>query len=280
MKTIILIIIVFLFIGCISGESENYNLTTQGTFELHFDHYVGNSKLKLEKTNSEVLNYRNNLDQNYSLTKFGYYITNVKLIQTNQQTWSDEIQSSIHKKDVKGFYQIIESKQETKVLKFKRLTDGKYSQIQFDVGISEEFVEQGAQGGILDLASGAWFWNWNSGYIGMKIEGYSDASTQEADTDQIEGGIKYHIGGWRDIEPLEGETSMIVNNVKTIELDLTQNIIVNQGSTPIVHIIVDVAKILDGASIDFSQDNHIHMPGPGATLAKQFNKAFVVHHVH
>ena len=280
MKTIILTITVFLFIGCISGESQNYNLTTQGNFELHFDHYVGDSELKLEETNSKVLNYRNNIDQKYSLTEFGYYITNVKLIQTNQKIWSDRIQSSIHKEDVKGFYQIIESKQETKKLKFQGLRDGQYTQIQFDVGIAEEFVEQGAQGGILDLASGAWFWNWNSGYIGMKIEGYSEASTQEADTDQIEGGITYHIGGWRDIEPIEGEPPMNVNNVITIELDLTQNIIVNQGSTPIVHIVVDVAKILDGASIDFSQENHIDMPGPGASLAKQFNKAFVVHHVH
>lgn len=280
MKTIILTIIVLLFIGCISSESQNYNLMTQGTFELHFDHYVGDSELKLEETNSKVLNYRNNIGQKYSLTKFGYYITNVKLIQRDQQTWSDEIQSSIHKEDVKGFYQINESKQETKELKFHGLTDGHYTQIQFDVGIAEEFVEQGAQGGILDLASGAWFWNWNSGYIGMKIEGYSDASIQEADADLIEGGITYHVGGWRNIEPVEGETPMIVNNVITIELDLTQNIIVNQGSTPIVHVVVDVAKILDGASIDFSQENHIHMPGPGASLAKQFNKAFIVHHVH
>lgn len=262
--------------ACVNDSNDAQQL---GSVNLEFDHKVGSEDLVLSKKDDNY-NYTKADGQAFSVSKFGYYITNIELVNSDASVWQDEVNSSAVASEVKGFYQITSEDESSQLIQLSGVDDGVYSHVRITIGIPEETVSQGAQGGILDLAEGAWFWNWNSGYIGMVLEGYAEDSQQEADDSHEAKSFQYHIGGWRDVEPEEGMMKMFVNNVRTVEMELPKVISVSQGVTPKVHLIVDVLKLLEGAEVDFAENSHVHMPAQGAAVANQFDKAFIVHHVH
>jgi hypothetical protein len=266
----------FSLMGCVSEGDPSTGSSARVTIK--FDNKVGSQDLKLSDSDSKVFPYVNSMNQEFALTKFGYYITQIELSNGNQPLWRDEINSAAKASEVRGFYQIIEGAAESQNITLAGVEEGSYTHLRFTVGIPEEVVQEGAQGGILDLAEGAWFWNWNSGYIGMVIEGVAPDSQEEGDEFHSDNQISYHIGGWREVEPAEGEMPMLVNNVKQIELELPSLLVVQEGRTPQIHMIVDILKLLEG--IDFSENSHIHMPGQGQALAQKFESAFIPHHLH
>lgn len=68
--------------------------------------------------------------------------------------------------------------------------EGKYSQIEFLLGVDSVRNFSGAQTGALDPMNDM-FWTWNSGYVMFKIEGHSDSSA--ATNNKLE----HHVGGYR-----------------------------------------------------------------------------------
>lgn len=259
--------------------NESNDTQKSGTVNLEFEHKVGSEDLILSGKD-DGYTYAKEDGQEFSVSKFGYYITNIELVTSDESNWQDEVNSSAVASEVRGFYQITSEEESSQIVQLNGVDEGVYSHVKITIGIPEETVSQGAQGGILDLAEGAWFWNWNSGYIGMVLEGYAEDSQQEADDSHEANSFQYHIGGWRDVEPEEGMMPMLVNNVRTLELELPKMISVNEGVTPKVHLIVDVIKLLDGAGVDFAENSHVHMPAQGSVIANQFEQAFIVHHVH
>ena len=253
--------------GCLDAEEKSE--ATGNSFILEFSHFVSEDELKLGFEGSKTYPYSNFLGQTYNITQFGYYISGIELLKSTGEAWVDPVKSSIHADEVKGFYHIQESIPESKVIHLENIDNGTYTHVKLNIGIPVDLVKEGAQGGILDIAEGAWFWNWNNGYITMKIEGQSPESPALEDESHIANSISYHVGGWSD-----------PNNVKEIVLELPQQShIENQGSAT-AHIVVDVERILNGAQIDFSQNYHVHMPMGGVKIANQFEQAFMIHHIH
>lgn len=256
--------------------------TITGTFQLEFDNQVNRSSIDLKTPGDVEYDYVDINNQAFNLTNLGYYISKIELVGSNG-VHADLMVASPNADEVKGYYQVLESDPSTQIINLSGIPEGSYNELRFTIGIDESGVQQGAMGGILDPAAGAWFWNWNAGYISMVIEGNADNSGQE----YVDGGsgsatetgtFSFHIGGWKDVIPAEGETQKFVNNIKVITLDLESDILVTPDLTPNVHIAVDIMKILNG--VDFSTTYAAHRPDLGAPFANNFQSAFSVDHVH
>ncbi|WP_103866769.1 MbnP family protein [Aquimarina sp. I32.4] len=283
-STIKLIVLTFAFfaISCSSDDDGASNKDAVSTVKIKWDNIVGQKDMNIvEKQNLEY-GYKTADNQDFNITSFGYYITNIILEGPNGERFEDEI--SISAADAKGVYHIKEGDFASAATILQNVPIGKYNKITFTVGIPEEGVKEGAAGGVLDPAAGAWFWNWNAGYIGFAIEGHASTSSQahnEIDGFVIpEKSFAIHIGGWRDITPLEGETPKFVNNVKTITLNFDSDVTVAESQEPSIHLLANAKALFDTSSVDFSTTYSVHAPILGKQFADVLDQVFSYSHVH
>ncbi len=88
--------------------------------------------------------------------------------------------------------------------------------------------------GVLNPTSGGdMYWGSDSGYIFLNMEGASTASAN--------GEFMYHIGGY---------SSSTINNIKTVNLDLTARGVpqVKASKETNIHLLVDILKLFDGST--------------------------------
>lgn len=197
--------------------NEKNDLTIQ------FHHYVGEKLLILDDST-----YTNAFNQNYTITKFNYYIGRIRLT----------------KKDGKEFflddYFFIsedEEKKASKTISIDKIPPGEYTSISFLIGVDSVHNCSGAQSGALDPIN-AMFWTWNTGYIFLKLEGKSKASTLPGNT------LEYHIGGYK--EP--------ANCIRTVNLNFETPMVIAKKANTVLNIKTDVSEILKTpTTIDFSK---------------------------
>jgi hypothetical protein len=149
-----------------SGQKMNLNLS--------FVNFAGESPLLLDS-----VEYKNSLDQTFTISRFRYYISNVRL----QKTEGGEYVSD-------DYFLIDEDEQESKNVILKNVPVTKYKSISFTLGVDSLHNCSGIQSGELDPANGM-FWAWNTGYIFLKVEGRSPQSKSEGNF------LEYHIGGFK-----------------------------------------------------------------------------------
>ena len=144
------------------------------------------------KEEKSILNKNlvNAFAENYTITKFKYYVSNVKFV-TDKKT-----------KNTTGVYLVDASKKNiiSVIVPSKKITG-----ISFLLGVDSALNCSGAQSGALDPLNDM-FWTWNNGYIFFKLEGSSDAST--ADLKRIE----HHIGGFKGSNKTMREIYLPINN--------------------------------------------------------------------
>ncbi|PHN02707.1 MbnP family protein [Flavilitoribacter nigricans] len=274
-------ILFFLLLNLFFTACEKDNPTPGedfGTFDLIFDNRVGDQAVSLVNADATEFPYTNNMGQSFNLTLLGYYISKIELAGPNGEYFADEISTGADAAQVKGFYHVLESDPNSQNIRLDRIPAGKYDQVTFTLGIDAETVQEGATGGVLDPAEGAWLWNWDAGYIAFGIEGRSPASPREADQFNPENGVQIHIGGWKDIA---GNANM-VNNVKRITLDFPSAVNIESRLSPNAHLEMDLLKVLDGHAnnVDFSTTYAVHAPAKGKVFADNLAAAFSVDHVH
>lgn len=282
MKTFQHILVSISILGALTACQDDDSMAPEadGSFVIEFDHYVGAQPMQLDPVGSSDYRYTTGSGQAFNLSTVRYYISHIILEGPDGAFYEDEMNVSANADEVKGYYLVQESEASSQFLNLKDVPAGKYNSLTFTLGIPEQGVQEGAAGGILDPAEGAWFWNWNAGYINLGIEGTAADSPQE----KVEGDgwviephtFGLHVGGWKEVNPDDN----FVNNIKTVTLDLETSVTVSENMAPQAHIIFDVRKILDGANVDFSQTFSVHSPRPGAPLADQIPNAFSVDHVH
>lgn len=272
-----LFVMLFSFNSC----NEDEAVTSLGTFSLQFDHKVGDKDLTLKDAGSTDYTYTSSSGQEFNVSLFGYYISKIKLTGPNGALFEDYMNVSANAEDVKGYYHVLESDPNSTLITLEDIPSGKYNQVTFTIGIEEDGVSEGAAGGVLDPAEGAWFWNWNAGYIGFAIEGTAADSPQEASEFTFKHGYNIHVGGWKDVPAATpGGPITFVNNVKQITLDFGTDLTVNESMDPNAHIIVDINNLISQAAIDFSTTYSVHSPIKGQGIANNLSSAFIVDHVH
>src|SRR6218665_2841075 len=130
-----------------------------GSVQLRFVHHAGAQLLRLDSGH-----YANALGQDFTVTKFKYYLSNICLkSRSGKQFFSG------------GSFLIDEEDTARKRLWLKNVPCGSYETLEFTIGVDSLHNCSGAQAGDLDPLH-AMFWAWNTGYIFMKLEGASPAA--------------------------------------------------------------------------------------------------------
>ena len=140
--------------------------------------------------------YQNASKELFTVTKFNYYISNVRL-QKVDGSWYTEPDS----------YHLIRHVENATSFEIKGLPIAEYTSIRFLIGVDSIKNISGAQNGALDPAN-LMFWDWHTGYIFLKLEGdFSSALVPEAQ-------FAIHVGGF------EGQYSCL----QTVTMSLPQTL--------------------------------------------------------
>lgn len=159
--------------------------------------------------------YTNPFGETYTITKFKYYISNLRLTGDGPTAIEKESYHLVDQVLPGSFTFSFETEENT------------FSNLYFLIGVDSIRNVSGAQTGALDPLNDM-FWTWNSGYVMAKMEGISPQSNQAGNI------IEYHIGGFTG-----------GNNVlKGISLALPpgKSVIIKQGQTSEITVEADFNK--------------------------------------
>ncbi len=271
-KTLITILFTALaFTACKEDDdlhtSEDIDPNRKGELTIEFDNRVGNLNLVLDS-----MFYYNSFNQNYSISRFDYFISNIVLINENGSKYIIPQDSS--------YFLMKESIVSSREINFSDIPEGNYSGIEFIVGVDSlrSTMSLDKRTGALDPGGEAagMYWTWNSGYIFLKMEGRFDDTTDAIITPQM---FQYHIGGFG------GMNNPMMNNIKNITLnfgDEKAEVRASHGDDgPQVHLYVDASKMLNGATnIDFKTHPIVMLTPFAVNMANNYSNMFSVDHVH
>jgi hypothetical protein len=263
MRSLIPVVALFTFLT-LSSCSDNESAKASGPISIEFDNIVSTANLQLNTDNAP---YTNAKGEAYKVTWLTYYVSNIKLKNSDGTVYSDPIAAD----GSAGYYLIDERDASSQVVSLENVPKGEYTEVTFTVGVDANQIDQGAQTGPLDPANGL-FWSWNSGYIFMALEGVSPVS---AEPDHV---FQYHVGGYHD-----DAASNQINNIRTVTLSFNgDSAPVRPEHEPEVHLLFDVNKFLNGTGeqVTFTANTSRHSPKPCASLADNIQGAFVVDHIH
>ncbi len=211
---------------------------------MRFQNKVGDLPLIIDS-----VNYKNELTQDFTISKFKFYISNVRFENTNGTQTAPSTSFLIDQEDSLSL--------STNSIS---IPSGIYSSIEFILGVDSLHNVSGAQNGALDVVN-AMFWTWNSGYIFMKLEGNSSFSNSPGHF------FEYHIGGFK--EPY--------NAIRKIKLTFDQPVEILKHKLTDILIKVNVLEILQHPnSIDFSKNSSIVEPFQSKIVSDNYEDIFSI----
>ncbi len=233
------------------------NAQKKGSFSLHFDNFVGAEPLALK-----TARYTNAAGNEFSVSLFQYYISNISLIKKDGSIYTLPQDQS--------YFLIRENNEATKTITLTDIPKGKYKGISFTIGIdsARSASDISQRKGCLDVAGEArdMYWAWNSGYIFVKMEGTSPQSTGKNNI------FMYHIGLFGGI----GDKKTL-NNIKQTTLSFGgEELRIKGGATPLaIFIKADALKLMNGPNNVDMAKNATVMGGPySATIANNYQTMF------
>lgn len=228
---------ILLLLGTVFQEvSARPPRQTKGSITLKFANVVNDQILRLNDTSH--LYYNANGDDFY-VTTFKYYISNIVLTRINGDT--------VHVPD--SYFLINAADSGSLSQELPNVPAGRYKAIAFTIGIDSLRNFSGAQSGCLDPAKGM-FWTWKSGYIFVKMEGVSSKSTNKKNK------LVYHIGG--AIAP--------DNTIREFSQALPSKLKIKGGKSSEIDITANAASLFRGnATVKFSELSFT-MGGPKSVI--------------
>jgi hypothetical protein len=164
--------------------------------------------------------YFNESGDQYSITKFNYYISNISL--SGDGTTFTEPES----------YHLIKHCDGLTAFTLAAVNPGTYTKIRFLIGVDSLRNVTGAQTGALDPVN-QMFWEWSSGYIFYKLEG-----TFVSKNNPIEDVYNIHVGGFKGAD----------NCLRWVEITLPAPLLVD-GTTRTIKFNTNVAEIFRSPQI-------------------------------
>jgi hypothetical protein len=173
MKSVFLLIPFFLVsVFNIDGGSKTSTPQNTGTVKITFINTVKGMPLELNRGK-----YINVFGEEYSVSKFKYYISKVSLLKGKAVFWEPE-----------NFHLVDAGNADALHFSFA-LSTGNYDVLNFMLGVDSLHNVSGAQSGALDPLNDM-FWTWNNGYVMAKLEGNSPQAKV------VNNKLEYHIGGF------------------------------------------------------------------------------------
>jgi hypothetical protein len=258
-KTIAILAMTAVLTACSNNDDET--ITGNGKLVAEFDNSFGSNDL--------ILNTQANTTSQGEVLKVSsvkYIISNIVLTKEDGTTITYPKSSS--------YFIVDEATADSHEIELENIPAGNYTKIKFGIGVDKAQWELGAtgQGDFLAKAQDAgMMWSWSAGYKFLAFEGTFTSSTVTTDTS-----FMVHTG----------QTGTDYNYAE-VTLTLPTNAMVRTTITPEIHIIADVAKIIDGTNKIKLSDNN--MGGMGAMImggtqlpliTANLNGMFSVAHVH
>ena len=221
--------------------------TTTGNINIVMTHLFDGNPLQLL-----TQNYINAHGDTLNFEIFKYYLSNFK-VKNTAGNWVVLPET---------YFLIDESNSDTKEFALTGIPTGNYTEVSFIIGIDSMRNCSGAQTGVLDPINGM-FWDWNSGYLFVKLDGTSPQSPF--------GDFVYHLGGYKK------PTNCI--RWKSISFNGT-NASVSAISTPQLFLNVNVAEFFKNpVTIDVSQIHHVTGGNDLMTLTDNYTDMWYFDHI-
>ena len=235
-----------IFFLCMAfGASNAMPFTTrhpgEGSITIFFDHYVGDKILQFD-----TVVYNDELGQALTITKFKYYIGNIKLKKANGELIS-----------YPDYFLVNEEEPASKKINLNNVASGEYAGIEFIVGVDSLHNCSGAQSGALDPIN-AMFWAWNTGYIFLKLEGKCPSSKSPGNI------FEFHIGGYKEPNNCVRQVSLIFDHPIFIPPALSKDLHVKTDIAAIFTkpTLIDISKlssVTDFHNATTIADNYVNM---------------------
>jgi hypothetical protein len=224
---------------------------TSNALIVELNHVVGNAALVLNSATP----YTTPAGDNFTVSTFKYYLSNFRL---GKRDGTEYVVPE-------SYFLIDEAKAASKTITLSDIPAGDYSSLTFMIGVDSTHNVSGAKAGALDPIN-AMFWDWNTGYIFAKLEGFSPQAPGNR-------GLLLHVGGFKTPN----------NAIRTVSPALGNSTIqVRQDRMPIIHMQADVLRMLTGPNtIRFAETYNIMGAGTNAMkLADNYAAGmFTVQHV-
>lgn len=217
-----------------------------GTATIIFNNTVNKQPLVLNDST-----YTNPFGEQYSLSKFKYYISGIRLFNA-QKKWV-----------VKQAYYLINQSIDSSLQLNIALQENSYDSIAFLLGVDSARNTSGAQRGALDPLNDM-FWTWQSGYIMQKLEGNSPQSSI------VNNKIEYHIGGYSGANSVLQQVALPFPN--------SSFLVIKRGSNSILQIDAEVNHFwTGGVDVKIKDTPVCNSPGLMAKqMAANFSNLFTV----
>ncbi|MFN5422697.1 MAG: MbnP family protein [bacterium] len=253
--TIFSVIFLFIFSSCKKDNTVSYNSSVKAPISIEFDNIVGSADLLLDNQT-----YTNANNEQFSISMFKYFISNIVLTKTDGSKYPVPQDSS---------YFLIDESNTSSLSPRVNVPEGEYTSLEFVLGVDSlrNTMDISRRTGVLDptgTASGM-YWSWNSGYIFFKMEGSSPASTQ------VDNVFHYHIGLFG------GYSTPTLNNLKKVTINLSSRGVakVKSGKVANVHLLVDAMKMFNGSTNISIATNAVVMASPfSAQVANNYANMF------
>jgi len=260
LKSIALMAITLAFTSCSDDDKAVADVSGNGSIGVEFDNGYGVNDLILNQANTtsagEVL----------KISTIKYIVSNITLIKEDGTTFTYPKSQS--------YFIVDETNADSHVINLTNVPAGDYTKIKFGIGVDQEQFNLGAsgQGDFLAQAQATdMLWSWSAGYKFLAFEGTFTSPTVSAATP-----FMVHTG----------QTGTDYNYTE-ITLNMPSKALVRTTITPVVHIVADLSKIIDGTNKIKLSDNN--MGGMGAMImgganlpliTANLNNMFSVNHVH
>lgn len=224
--------ILFMAMLVSSCEKENDDHTDHGDNETGTIEVVINHEWAMSGETFELDKelYHPMTGDTLKITKFRYYISNLKLKDMDGNWWSEE----------ESYHLVDASVANSNVITLNDVPAKHYVEFSYTIGVDSARNVSGAQTGALSTANDM-FWSWNTGYIMIKLEG-----TKTPDTH-----FSYHCGGF------SGDNNVVT--VKSTNFNGSHLLLEGHGSKTI-ELSANPARFWHGTSGVDSLPKMMHMP--------------------
>ncbi len=211
---------------------------------------TGNAKIIVSIFNDgdplelETRTYTNDAGNEYTVSEFKFYLSNVKLRNTSTGDLFIEPDS----------YHLVERSPESHVyeIEITNVPLATYNELEFAIGVDNAQNYSLDNIGALDPSNNM-AWDWNTGYKFLLLEGRFTTQNQE------QAGVVMHIGG--------------DSNYRRLIMPLNQPVTVNSSNSTNFLIDVEVSQIFkDPTTIDFNENNVVMFDAISTKLSANYAK--------
>ena len=256
-----LLLITAVFFAHCKPESPAIPATQTSTIAISFNHFIADSLLVLN-----TKNYSNSIEQNFTVDKFNYFISNIILEKTDGTNYIVPQDSC--------YFLIKSSNKASQNISIKNIPVGNYRKISFMIGVdsARSCMPASARTGALDVGAAAadMYWTWNTGYIFLKLQCMPIIPKGGDSSSAIP--YVYHIGGFG------GLNNPTLNNIREVNLNFNTSLTLTENSTTAKIIIkADALKVLEGSTqVNLATTPTVMLTPYSANIANNYQNMFSI----